>query len=49
MTFGQMKIDGSGLEVAMTEQRLYGRQIGAAFDEVSRETVAQQMRGDGVC
>jgi len=39
MALGQMKVDGSGLEVGMPEQRLYRRQVGPAF---------QQMRGEAV-
>jgi hypothetical protein len=44
MALGKMKVDRSGLEVGMPEQRLHGGQIGAPFQEVCGETVAQYVR-----
>ena len=47
MALGQMQVDGGGLEVGVPEQRLHGRQVGAAFHQMRGETVAQQMRAHG--
>jgi hypothetical protein len=40
MPLGEMQIDGSYFEVAMTEQYLDGAQIGSAFQQVCGEAVA---------
>jgi hypothetical protein len=40
MPLGEMQIDGSYFEVAMTEQYLDGAQVGSGFKQVCGETVA---------
>ena len=37
---GEMQIDGSYFEVAMTEQYLDGAQVGSGFEKVCGEAVA---------
>jgi hypothetical protein len=39
MPLGQMQVDGSDFEVAMTEQDLDSAQVGAGFMQMSRETM----------
>ena len=39
-----MQVDGSDLEVAMAEQDLNGAQVGAGFEKVCGETMAQGVR-----
>ena len=41
MGFRQMRIDLGGRDVAMTEHLLHRAQIGAAFQQMGSETVAQ--------
>ena len=41
MPLGQMQVDGSDFEIAVPEQDLNGAQVGAGFEKVGRETVAQ--------
>jgi len=43
MALREMKVNGGWLEIDMAEQCLHSRQISAAFDQVSCETVPQQM------
>jgi hypothetical protein len=38
---GQMQVNGSDFEIAMSEQDLDGAQIGAGFKKVGREAMAQ--------
>jgi hypothetical protein len=40
MPLGEMQIDGSYFEVAMTEQYLDGAQVGSGFQQVGGEAVA---------
>ena len=40
MSLGEMQIDGSYFEVAMTEQYLDGAQVGSGFKQVCGEAVA---------
>jgi hypothetical protein len=40
MSLGQMQVDGSDLEVSVSEQYLDGAQVGAGFKKVRRETMA---------
>ena len=44
MPLGEMQVDGSDLEVAMAEQDLDGAQVGAGFEQVCGETMAQGVR-----
>ena len=46
MPLGQMQIDGRYFEAAMTEQYLDGTQVGAGFEKVCGETMAQGVRMD---
>ena len=39
MPLGQMQVDGSDLEVSMTEQYLDGAQVGAGFKKMCGEAV----------
>ena len=41
-----MQVDGSDLEVAMTEQDLNGAQVGSGFEKVCGETMSQGVRMD---
>jgi hypothetical protein len=43
MPLGQMQVDGSDLQVPVSEQYLNGAQISAGFKKVSRETMAQSV------
>jgi hypothetical protein len=40
MSLGQMQVDGSDLEVSVSEQYLDGAQVRAGFKKVRRETMA---------
>ena len=40
MTFGEMQVNGSGLEVGMPEQRLHGGQIRSSFHQMGSEAVS---------
>jgi hypothetical protein len=40
MPLGQMQIDGSYFEVAMTEQDLNRAQVGTGFQKMGRETMS---------
>jgi hypothetical protein len=40
MSLGEMQIDGSYFEVAMTEKYLDGAQVGSGFQQVGGEAVA---------
>ena len=41
-----MQVDGSDLEVSMTEQDLNGAQVGSGFEQVCGETMSQGVRMD---
>jgi hypothetical protein len=41
-----MQVLGGGFQVAVPEQNLDGAQVGTRFQQVSRPTVAQRVRGD---
>lgn len=43
MSLGQMQVDGSDLEVSVSEQYLDGAQVRAGFKKVRRETMAQSV------
>jgi hypothetical protein len=38
---GQMQVNGSDFEIAVSEQDLYSAQVGAGFKKMGRETMAQ--------
>jgi hypothetical protein len=42
MPLGQMQVDCRYFQVAMPKQDLNGAQVGAGFEKVGRETVAQR-------
>src|SRR6516165_4422030 len=44
MAPGQMQIDRRFLQVAMPQQHLDGAQVGAGFEQMGREAVAQSVR-----
>jgi hypothetical protein len=46
MPLREMQVDGSDLEVSMTEQYLNGAQVGSGFEQVCGETMAQGVRMD---
>src|SRR5271170_6740938 len=48
MPLGEMQIDGSYFEVAMTEQYLDRAQVGAGFKKVCGEAMAQGVRMDAL-
>ena len=48
MPLRKMQIDDRVLQVRVSEQQLDGAQIGAGFEQVRREAVAKQMRGDAL-
>ena len=43
MPLGQMQVDGSDLEVLMTEQYLDSAQVGAGFEQVRGEAMSQSV------
>src|SRR5574341_270768 len=43
---GDMSVDLRRRNVGMPEHRLHGAQVGAAFEQMGREGVAQRMRAD---
>ena len=46
MPMREMQVDGSDLEVSMTEQYLNGAQVGSGFEKMGGETMAQGVRMD---
>jgi hypothetical protein len=46
MPLGEMQINGSDFEVAMSEQYLDGAQVGAGFEQVCGEAMSQGVRMD---
>ena len=49
MSLGEMQIDGSYFEVAMTEQDLDGAQVGYCFQQVGGEAVRSVWRWMCLC
>src|ERR1700757_2966787 len=43
MLLGQMQISGRSLQILMTEQQLYGAQVGAGFQQMCGPAVPNQM------
>ena len=46
MCISNMGVDLGCRDITMSEQRLYGTQVGAIHQQVCRKTVPQGMRGD---
>jgi len=46
MPLREMQVEGSDLEVSMTEQYLNGAQVGSGFEQVCGETMSQGVRMD---
>src|SRR6267378_6133280 len=42
-----LQVSGGGAQTTMAKEQLNGAQIGARFEEVNREGMAQRMRADG--
>lgn len=47
MPLRHMEVNGSGLQVGMPENRLYGGQVGHALYQMCGKTVSKQMRPNG--
>ena len=49
MPLGQMQVDGSDLEVPVSEQYLNSAQVGTGFKKVGRKTMAQSVGMNAPC